>query len=128
MKILRRDRGYDLKGPNSPYRTERAAYWAWQCIRHPLTTPTWLLRHTEAFLDPEGADIRPLWVYGGAQFGLPLCTGVDIADATIYGDGDALRHLAGVLTERADHYDRIAAMYDSGQVPAHADCMPAADR
>lgn len=128
MKILRRDRGYDLKGPNSPYRTERIAYWTWQCIRHPLTMPQFLLRHTEAHLVPDGSDIRPLWVYGGPESGRPLYTGVDLPASTIYGDSTTLRRLAAALTECAERYDRIAAMYDEGQTPTDADLMPACDR
>jgi hypothetical protein len=124
MKILRRDRGHDLKGPNSPYRTERIAYWAWQCARHPLSIPAHLLRHTETFLRPDGSDVSSLWIYGDPDSGLPLYTGVDIPGATIYGDSTALRNLAAVLTLRADHCDRVAAMHDSGRPVTHEDCMP----
>lgn len=125
MKILNRNRSGDLKGPNSPYRIERAAYWAWQCIRHPLTTPPFLLRHTSTHLLADGTDVRQLWIYGGAQYGLPLYTGVDLPNATIYGNSETLRHLATVLNRRADHLDHIAAMYDRGQIPTREDCMPA---
>jgi hypothetical protein len=128
MKILRRDRRGDLKDANSPYRTERFAYWTWQCLRHPLTVPVFLLRHTEAHLVPGGEDVRALWIYGGPPFGLPLYTGVDLPAATIYGDSATLRHLAFVLNRRADHYDHIAAIYDRGQVPTREDLMPAEDR
>ena len=117
MKILRRDRSGDLIGPNSPYRTERIAYWTWQCIRHPLSTPNFLLRHTTAWLKPDSADINPLWVYGDPDRGVPLYTGVDLPYSTIYGNSDTLRHLANVLLRRADHYDLIADMYARGQTP-----------
>lgn len=114
----------DLKGANSPFRIERVAYWAWQCLRHPSTIG-FLLRHTTTWLAADGSDVRDLWIYGGAQHGLPLYTGVDIGPATVYGDSTTLRHLAQVLVERADHYDRIAAVYERGEVPTWEDLAPA---
>lgn len=122
MKILRRDRSGDLVGPNSPYRTERITYWTWQCICHPLTIPAFLLRHTTTRLEPDGTDIRPLWVYGDPNREVPLHTGVDLPGSTIYGDSDTLRHLANVLLRRADHYDLIAGMYARGQTPTRDQC------
>lgn len=116
MKILRKYRGYDLKGPNSPYRTERAAYWTWYWLRHPIAMT--FRRYADIKLTGD-AWVSVLWVYG--NFELPAYSGLQLQGAQIEGDADSLRRLAALLIDRAEQVEAVQQLLDAGTWPGHDD-------
>lgn len=117
MKILRKHRGYDLKGPNSPYRTERAAYWTWTWLRHPIAMT--LQRYISVELTDD-AWVSVLHVYGNYE--LPAYSGIQLQGGQITGDADSLRRLAALLIDRAERVETVQFLLDSGTWPSYDDC------
>jgi hypothetical protein len=116
MKILRKYRGYDLKGPNSPYRTERAAYWTWTWLRHPISMT--FGRYVNIKLSDD-AWVSVLHVYG--NFEVQAYSGVQLKGAQIEGDADSLRRLAALLLDRAQRAEAVQELLDAGVWPSNED-------
>ena len=112
MKILRRNRSGDLTGPNSPYRTERIAYWTWTYLRH----PSWMFNRPVVTRLTDDTIVSPLWVYGNfdtrAYSGVQFDNGVNIE-----GDARSLQRLAALLIGRAERVEHVQALLDVGVVP-----------
>lgn len=114
MKILRRDRLGDLTGPNSPYRIEPAAYWAWTYLRH----PSLMLNRPVVIRLTDDTIVSPLWVYG--NFEIPAYSGIQFdGGVNIEGDADSLRRLAALLLDRAERTDVVQDLLDVGIRPDH---------
>jgi hypothetical protein len=112
VKILRKYRGYDLKGPNSPYRTERIAYWTWTYLRH----PSWMFNRPVVTRLADDSIVSPLWVYG--NFDAPAYSGVQFYNGVnIEGDARSLRRLAALLIDRAERVERVQELLDIGTLP-----------
>ena len=116
MKILRRDRSGDLTGPNSPYRTERAAYWAWTYLRH----PSWIFNRPVVIRLADDTIVSPLWVYGNPD--VPAYSGIQFGNGlNIEGDARSLQRLAALLIDRAERVQSVQALLDAGAAPTHTD-------
>lgn len=116
MKILRRDRSGDLKLANSPYRTERAAYWAWWWLRHPISTT---FGHYAQVTLTADTWVSVLPVYG--NFEIPASSGVQLHGAQIDGDARSLRRLAALLINRAERVEAVQDLLDAGTWPNYDD-------
>ena len=116
MKILRRNRSGDLTGPNSPYKTERAAYWAWTFLRH----PSFILNRPVIVRLTDDTIVSPLFVYGNLQ--VPAYSGVQFYNGVnIEGDARSLQRLAALLIDRAEHVEHVQALLDVGAMPNDED-------
>ena len=116
MKFLRKYRGYDLKGPNSPYRTERIAYWMWTYLRH----PSWMFNRPVVTRLADDTVVSPLWVYG--NFDTPAYSGVQFDNGVnIEGDARSLQRLAALLIDRAERVEHVQALLDVGAMPNDED-------
>lgn len=118
MKILRRDRSGDLKQANSPYKIERAAYWFWWWLRHPVSM-TFGRQVTVGIKLTDDAWVEPMFVYG--NFEEPAYSAIQFQGAWIEGDARSLRRLAALLIDRAERVEHVQALFDAGIWPSYDD-------
>lgn len=116
MKILRRDRSGDLKGANSPYRIERAAYWTCYFLRHPIRMTFQRPAYARLAAD---TWVSVLPVYGNPD--VPAYSGVQLRGIEIEGDAAGLRSLAALLLDRADRTEAVQALLEAGIWPTEED-------